>query len=142
MFTTEIATKFHGERDILMRCIPAHIRQVGAGFAITELQALVHYPLHLLALPGRPALSGSTSTSGLRQGRLPPFPAFPGSGCPQASPGRCDGPAEKVLHPPSITQRLVAHSSAAKKTDAAFKVSFARRNSRTSARNFRRSADS
>ena len=124
------------------RCTPAHIRQVGAGFAITELHALVHYPLHLLASPDRPALSGSTSTPRLRQGRLPPFPALPGSGCPQASPGRCDGPAEKVSHPPSITQRLVAHSSAAKKTDAAFKISFARRNSRTSARNFRRSADS
>ena len=39
-------------------------------------------------------------------------------------------------------QRCGRSSSAAKKTDAAFKISFARRNSRTSARNFRRSADS
>jgi hypothetical protein len=39
-------------------------------------------------------------------------------------------------------QRCGRSSSAAKKTEAAFKISFARRNSRFSARNFRRSADS
>src|SRR6266511_3804053 len=36
------------------------------------------------------------------RGRLPPSLAFPRSGCPQASPGRCDGPAGTVSHPSSI----------------------------------------
>ena len=39
-------------------------------------------------------------------------------------------------------QRCGRSSSAAKKTEAALRISFARRNSRFSARNFRRSTDS
>jgi hypothetical protein len=58
--------------------------------------------LHRLTSPDRPAPSGSAGTSHPRRGRLPPFPAFPRSGCPQASPGRCDGPAGTVFHPSSI----------------------------------------
>jgi hypothetical protein len=70
--------------------------------------------LHLLTLPSGPAPSGSSGTSRPCRGRLPPFPAFPRSGCPQASPGRCDDPAGTVSHLPRSAQHLVAHSSAAK----------------------------
>ena len=75
-------------------------------------------------------------------GPLATLPGAPRVGLPSGFTKPLRRPGGKVSHPPSITQRLVAHSSAAKKTDAAFKISFARRNSRTSARNFRRSADS
>lgn len=41
--------------------------------------------LHLLTSLDRPAPSGSPSATCLCRGRLPPSPAFPGSGCPRAS---------------------------------------------------------
>ena len=65
--------------------------------------------LYLLTLLDEPAPSGSASASRLCRGRLPPSPAFPGSGCPQLLPRRCDGPRETVSHHLSIYQRLVAH---------------------------------
>src|SRR4051794_3280570 len=64
----------------------------------------------------------STGASRLRPGRLPPSPPLHGSGCPQASPSHCDGPVEAVFHHLSINQRHVAHSSAAKKADALFRI--------------------
>src|SRR5699024_10370615 len=39
--------------------------------------------LHLLTLLDKPAPSGSSGTTRLRRGRLPPSPTFPGSVCPQ-----------------------------------------------------------
>jgi len=64
----------------------------------------------------------------LCQGRLPPSPAFPGSGCPSfVRPLR--HPTEVVSHHPSIHTAPRAHSSAAKKVAADFKISFARRSS-------------
>jgi hypothetical protein len=50
--------------------------------------------LHLLTSLDGPAPSGSPGTSRRCRGRLPPSPAFPGSGCPQlhqtaATAGRC-----------------------------------------------------
>jgi hypothetical protein len=65
--------------------------------------------LHLLVLLAGPGPSGSTDPSRRCRGHLPPSPAFPGSGCPQLLPDRCDGPAAKVSHLRSITWRLVAH---------------------------------
>ncbi len=58
--------------------------------------------LHLLTSPHGPVPSGSPGTSRPCRGRLPPSPALLRSGCPQASPGRCDGPAGTVSHPSSI----------------------------------------
>ena len=64
---------------------PAHIRQIGAGGSIEGLYALVSH-VRLSVLLAEPAPSGSTSTSRRCQDCLPPFPAFPGSGCPQLHP--------------------------------------------------------
>src|SRR5918998_1009682 len=65
--------------------------------------------LHLLVLLAGPGPSGSTDPSRRCRGRLPPSPAFPGSGCPQLLSDRCAGPTVKVSHLHSITWRLVAH---------------------------------
>jgi hypothetical protein len=65
--------------------------------------------LHLLTSLAGPERSGSARPSRRCQGRLPPSPAFPGSGCPQLRSGRCDGPTTGVFHPRSVTKRLVAH---------------------------------
>ena len=64
---------------------PAHIRQVGAGGSIEGLYTLVSH-VRLSALLAEPAPSGSSSTSRRCRDCLPPFPAFPGSGCPQLHP--------------------------------------------------------
>jgi hypothetical protein len=64
---------------------PAHIRQIGAGGSIEGLYTLVSH-VRLSVLLAEPAPSGSSSTSRRCQDCLPPFPAFPGSGCPQLHP--------------------------------------------------------
>jgi hypothetical protein len=76
-----------------------------------RISGVDHWFAHavLLTLLGQPAPSGSTGTSGLCRGRLPPSPVFPGSGCPKLLPDRCDDPRETVSHHLSIYQRLVAH---------------------------------
>ncbi len=58
----------------------------------------------------RPASSGSTDTSRLCQGRLPPSPAPPRSGCPQPRSPCCDRVTMKVSHPHSINKGLTAHT--------------------------------
>ena len=58
-----------------------------------------------------PAPSGSTSTSRHCQGCFPPFPASPGSGCPQLHPAATTAWAVEVFHPHSVMQRLVAHDA-------------------------------
>jgi hypothetical protein len=72
------------------------------GFAVTGRLPLVRsrctfWPRstspHRLAVPARPAFV---------RGRLRPAPASPGTGCPSASPDRCDGPMVKVSHLHSI----------------------------------------
>ena len=40
---------------------------------------------------------------------MPPTPAPPGTGCPPASPPRCDGAEAKVSHLHSINKHLTAH---------------------------------
>ena len=65
--------------------------------------------LRLLTLLDRPEPSGSSGSSRHCRGRFPPSPAFPGSGCPQLQPGRCDDLAEKVSRLHSIEPRLAAH---------------------------------
>ena len=75
-------------------------------------------------------------------GLLPTLPGVPRIRLPPASPGRCDDPAGRSLTPLDQSRRLVAHSSAAKKADAAFKISFARRSSAFSRRSRFSSADS
>ena len=67
----------------LVHCTPAHIRQVGARLRNYGASNTSSLTLHLLISLDRPALSGSASTSRPCQGRLPPSPALPGSGCPQ-----------------------------------------------------------
>jgi hypothetical protein len=86
--------------DEVVRCAPAHIHQVGAGFAVTKRQSLVHSRYTFWPRLDEPAPSGSPSTSRLRQGRLPPSPPLHGSGCPQASTGPLRRPGGKVSHPP------------------------------------------
>jgi hypothetical protein len=76
---------------------PDSSRQRGYGASTTG-----SLTLYLLTLLGEPAPSGSAGTSRLCRGRLPPSPAFPGSGCPQLLPDRCDGPRETVSHHLSI----------------------------------------
>ena len=76
---------------------PVSSRQSGYGASTTG-----SLTLYLLTLLDEPAPSGSAGTSRLCRGRLPPSPAFPGSGCPQLLPGRCDGPRETVSHHLSI----------------------------------------
>ena len=76
---------------------PVSSRQSGYGASTTG-----SLTLYLLTLLDEPAPSGSAGTSRLCRGRLPPSPAFPGSGCPQLLLGRCDGPRETVSHHLSI----------------------------------------
>ncbi len=56
-----------------------------------------------------PGPSDNAGPSRRCRGCSHPTPAPPGSGCPQASPDRCDGPATKDSHLRSNPQRLVAH---------------------------------
>lgn len=64
----------------------------------------VHLPV-LLAGPGP---SGSAGPFRRCQGCLPPFPASPGSGCPQLRAGCCDSPLVESFHLHSVEERLVA----------------------------------
>jgi len=105
----------------LVHCAPAHIRQVGARLRNYRASNTSSLTLHLLISLDRPALSGSASTSRLCQGRLPPSPALPGSGCPQLHQAAATTQRGWSLTTPRHTQRLVAHSSAPKKTDADIK---------------------
>lgn len=57
-----------------------------------------------------PAPSGGTATSRLCQGRFPPSPAPPGSGCPQLQQPCCDRALAKVSHLHSNQQRLTAQT--------------------------------
>jgi hypothetical protein len=58
----------------------------------------------------RPAPSGSTDTPRLCQGRLPPSPVPPRSGCPQLRSPCCDRETVQVSHLHSTNKRLTAHS--------------------------------
>jgi hypothetical protein len=93
------------------RCAPppAHIHQVRAGASLRGV--LTPVPRVRLSIPlAGPAPSGSTETSRLCQGRLPPSPAPPGSGCPQLHPPAATGKAAKVSHLHSNHQRLTAQA--------------------------------
>ena len=84
-----------------------------------------------------PVPSDSSGTSRFYQDRSPPYPSFPGIGLPlRLHPAAVTTGREGSLMLPRQTRRLVAHSSTAKKADASFKISFARRSSRFSARSF------
>ena len=74
-----------GTRPFGARRNPAHIRQVGAGGSFEGLYTLVSH-VRLSVLLAEPAPSGSTGTSRRCQDCSPPFPAFPGSDCPQLHP--------------------------------------------------------
>jgi len=63
----------------------------------------------LSATLATPASSGSTDTSWLCQGRLPPRLGTSRDRLPPASPPRCDGTEAKVSHLHSINKRLTAH---------------------------------
>ena len=69
--------------------------------------------VHLSVSLAGPAPSGSADTSRRCRGCLPPSPTSPGPGCPQASPGRCDGPEAMVSHHRTVQERLVALDVAA-----------------------------
>src|SRR6266545_3893090 len=63
---------------------------------------------HLLVLLAEPGSSGSADPPRRCRGCFPPFPTFPGSGCPQLLPGCCDSPAVRS-HTAHGFVRLVAH---------------------------------
>ncbi len=67
--------------------------------------------VHLLVSLAGPAQSGSASTSRRCQGRFPPSPTSPGSGCPQLQPDCCDSPVAGSFHPRPVIKRLVAHGA-------------------------------
>ena len=90
-------------------CIPAHIRQIGAGSTVTEVQPLVHSRYTFPPRSPDPTHLAVLGPSRLCQGCFPPSPAPPGSGCPQLQPSRCDDQAMEVSHPHPYTQRLMAH---------------------------------
>lgn len=86
---------------------PAQIRQVRAGVQVEGRNnaGSSRTPLHpadrtrtIWQFWHVPALSGPLS----------PYPAPPGSGCPQLQPACCDRPEAVVLHLRSTSQRLVA----------------------------------
>lgn len=94
---------------MITHCIPAHIRQVGAGSTLTGRHPLVHsrctFQLRLpdpdrLAVPTRPGVVGAA---------FHPFPAFPRTDCPLLRSGRCDDPRVEVSHLHSVVKRRVAH---------------------------------
>lgn len=95
-------------RAASMQPQPPQIRQVRAGVDLRRFQAPVPLVYLSVSLTG-PAPSGGTDTSRLCGGRLPPFPAPPGSGCPPASPLCCDRTAAEASHLHSINQRLTAY---------------------------------
>lgn len=117
-----------------MHCTPARIRQVGARLRDYGASNTGSLTLHLLILLDGPALSGSTSTSRLCRGRLPPSPTFPGSGCPQLHQATATTQQRWSLTTPRHTQRLVAHSSPTKKTAASRTILLASSSSRISVR--------
>ena len=117
---------------VVTHCAPAHIRQVGAGFAVTELPPLIHsrctfWPrhadLHRLAVPAHPALVGAACHPPRRS---------PDQAAPRLHQAAATAQPAGSLTLPRSTRRLVAHSSTAKKADADFKISFARRSTATS----------
>jgi hypothetical protein len=82
------------------------------GFAVTGLSTTGSLTLHLLASPSGPHRLAVPARPA-HVGPLPPSPALPGSGCPQASPGRCDGPGDGLGVGVSIVQVLAdAHGAA------------------------------
>lgn len=80
------------------RCDPAHIRQVRAGGSLERRCYAGSPSLHLPVSLAGPAPSDGAGTSRLRRGCLPPFPAFPGSGCPQLHQPCCDRPEAVSFH--------------------------------------------
>ena len=63
----------------------------------------------LSATLATPVSSGSTDTSWLCRGRLPPIPAPPETGCPQLRSPAATGTTVQVSHLHSINKRLTAH---------------------------------
>lgn len=110
--------------------LPAHIHQVRAGLALRDVKTTVPRVLLSTSLAG-PAPSGSADTSRLCQGRLPPSPASPGSGCPQLHHPATTGQLTKVSHLRTDHQRLTAHVSPAKYFAAFRRISRSSSSSRT-----------
>jgi len=78
------------------------------GLSLEGVQSLVHSHHTLSALLAAPTPSDSPGASRRCQGCLPPFPAAPGSGCPQLP--RAAATARRWgLAPHTNRQRLVAH---------------------------------
>jgi DnaB helicase-like protein len=69
--------------------------------ALRSFRTLVPH-VHLSVSLAGPRPSGSADQSRRCQGRFPPFPASPRSGCPQLLPGRCDDQTMMVFHLHSI----------------------------------------
>jgi hypothetical protein len=91
-----------------VRCAPAHIHQVGAGVALTELYSLVQTAFTPSRLACRTRVVWRCRPVPALSGLLPPSPASPGSGCPQLQRPAATGQGG-VLSPPPGTRRLVAH---------------------------------
>jgi len=76
------------------------------------------------SIPGWEPAAGGDDRSQALSGLLPPAPAPPATGCPQLLPGRCDGPAVKVSHPPT---RINSASRRTKPALNAFAITFSDR---------------
>ena len=94
--------------------VPAHrlpgpyLSGLSRGCSLEGVQSLVHSHHTLSALLAAPARSDSPRASRRCQGCLPPFPAAPGSGCPQLH--RAAATTQRWgLAPHTNQQRLVAH---------------------------------
>jgi hypothetical protein len=125
----------------VMRCSPAHIHQIGAGFAVTKRQTLVHSRYTFWHRLDEPAPSGSPGTTPPLSGPLAALPAIARIRLPSGFNRAAATDRREGLSPSSINQRHVAHSSAAKKDAADLRIWFARRSSRFScSRAARRSA--
>jgi hypothetical protein len=94
--------------------LPAQIRQVSSRLCFERRKTPVPY-VYLSATLAGPAPSGSTDTSRLCQGRLPPSPAPPGSGCPQLRSPAATGTTVEVSHLHSINKHLTAHPPQARR---------------------------
>jgi len=87
---------------------PAHIRQIWGRQAFKGRRSWFLSVLLSVTLAG-PAPSGSADTSRLCQGCSHPYPASPGTGCPQLHRPAATGSAVVVSHLHSNKQHLTAH---------------------------------
>jgi len=103
------ARKFPARKKRRRRAAPGPHPSGSSRCPLRRRKTPVPRVLLFISLAG-PAPSDGAGTSRLCQGRLPPSPAPPGSGCPQLQPPCCDKAAAKVSHLHKINKRLAAHS--------------------------------